>query len=110
MSVSMMRPGSSSTARPTTANSLDAAYSEAEATLLHSAAGQGDRAAIRSFLQTFEIDCTDNQGRTPLMCVTYPSPIAPHHILSEPAFSCACMWYRPFISVLDNLQVRVHSK
>mmetsp|Transcript_16132 Transcript_16132/g.47689 ORF Transcript_16132/g.47689 Transcript_16132/m.47689 type:complete len:325 (-) Transcript_16132:177-1151(-) len=59
-----MRPGS---ARSISGHGLDSANTEADATLLHSAAGQGDRTAIRSFLQTFEVDCTDGQGRTPLM-------------------------------------------
>ena len=40
---------------------------EMGATLLHTAAGQGDRTAIRSFLQTFDVDCADHMGRTPLM-------------------------------------------
>eukprot|EP00047_Mylnosiga_fluctuans_P022700 m.124605 g.124605 ORF g.124605 m.124605 type:complete len:1235 (-) comp9354_c0_seq1:147-3851(-) len=37
------------------------------ATLLHSASGQGDRNAMKTFLQTFPVDCPDRLGRTPLM-------------------------------------------
>jgi len=40
---------------------------ESGATLLHSAAGQGDRAALKNFLHTFPVDVPDRLGRTPLM-------------------------------------------
>lgn len=43
------------------------AEEEYGATLLHSAAGQGDRTAMKTFLQTFSVDCPDRMGRTPLM-------------------------------------------
>ena len=46
---------------------MDSSIEDAGATLLHSAAGQGNKAALKTFLQTFPIDCTDNMGRTPLM-------------------------------------------
>lgn len=46
---------------------MDTSIEDAGATLLHSAAGQGNKNAMKTFLQTFPIDCTDNMGRTPLM-------------------------------------------
>lgn len=39
----------------------------AGATLLHSAAAQGDRNAMKTFFQTFPVDCLDKVGRTPLL-------------------------------------------
>lgn len=39
----------------------------AGASLLHSAAAQGDRNAMKTFFQTFPVDCTDRVGRTPLL-------------------------------------------
>jgi ankyrin repeat protein len=39
----------------------------AGATLLHSAAAQGDRPAMKSFFNTFPVDCVDKVGRTPLL-------------------------------------------
>jgi len=45
----------------------DAQLESAGATLLHRAAGQGDRAQMKTFLSTFEVDCVDHLGRTPMM-------------------------------------------
>lgn len=66
------RGSTTSLRRPTTAVALTDAFSDCGATLLHSAAGQGDRAAMKTFFQTFDVDVIDNQGRTPVMyaCTT----------------------------------------
>eukprot|EP00039_Didymoeca_costata_P009289 m.122748 g.122748 ORF g.122748 m.122748 type:complete len:1176 (+) comp14429_c0_seq3:204-3731(+) len=42
-------------------------YEQVGASLLHNAAARGDRLAIKTLCQTFQIDCVDNLGRTPLM-------------------------------------------
>eukprot|EP00041_Stephanoeca_diplocostata_P035225 m.1233155 g.1233155 ORF g.1233155 m.1233155 type:complete len:1363 (-) comp24662_c0_seq3:2940-7028(-) len=66
------RGSTASLRRPTTAVALTDAFSDCGATLLHSAAGQGDRTAMKTFFQTFDVDVIDNQGRTPAMyaCTT----------------------------------------
>eukprot|EP00730_Choanoeca_flexa_P002486 TRINITY_DN11067_c0_g1_i3.p1 TRINITY_DN11067_c0_g1~~TRINITY_DN11067_c0_g1_i3.p1 ORF type:complete len:1163 (+),score=245.02 TRINITY_DN11067_c0_g1_i3:231-3719(+) len=58
-----------------TTMNVDEADLENGATLLHSAAGQGDRNGIKTLLQNFHVDVLDQLGRTPLMyaCISNKS-------------------------------------
>lgn len=64
---STQRPRPPTRSAASSIRDLDPSFKDCGATLLHSAAGQGDRTAMKTFFQTFPVDCTDNLGRTPLM-------------------------------------------